>query len=457
MEVIRLPEDHDQDADTTMWHVGRCTRALRTCHGALRPLRRTRRVQSAAGTAREDGELGFECLELAPVLLERLESLGFRKPTAIQAKGIPAALSGANCALKCYTGSGKTLAYLIPMIHSLLVEAERSPNARPEGPRAMVITPSRELAMQIVRQAQALLGNDYRSLVQQCIGGTNTSRQEDALRRNSPLVVVGTPGRLAELSRAGSLRTHQTRLLVVDEADELLEPNFRIDMERLVQQVGKRVESGRQTILVSATLNPSSIVKMRNWCPDPLVIDVEELKTSTSGKQTKISMPPTLKHYFVTSPRQHKVDTLRRAVNAVGVEKALVFMNFSRRLKDTATKLEVRGYAVGILSGEMDKVERKRVLSFFSTGKIQFLLVSDVAARGIDVPDCQLVVNLELPSDAKSYVHRAGRTARAGIEGYNLTIVEPKEKFVLEKFAEELGVNIEEIEIKEGRAKLATP
>eukprot|EP00963_Diacronema_lutheri_P001462 scaffold86_cov338-Pavlova_lutheri.AAC.125 len=438
-------------------HVGRCTRLLRVGYCASRPASRTRKVQAASGEIQGEAEVGFESLELAPVLVERLRNLGFRKPTAIQTKGVPAVLSGANCALKCYTGSGKTLAYLLPMIHSLLVEAERFPNARPEGPRAIVITPSRELAMQIVRQAQALLGSEYRSLVQQCIGGANTNRQEDALRRNAPLVVVGTPGRLAELSRAGSLRTHQTRLLVVDEADELLEPNFRIDMERLAQQVGRRVEGGKQTILVSATLTPASIVKMRNWCSDPLYIDAEELKTSTSGKETKLSMPPTLKHYFVTSPRQHKVDMLRRAVNALGVEKALVFMNFSRRLKDTAAKLEVRGYAVGILSGEMDKVERKRVLNFFNTGKIQILLVSDVAARGIDVPDCQLVVSLELPSDAKSYVHRAGRTARAGVEGYNLTIVEPKEKFVVEKFAEELAVDIEEIEIKEGRAKLATP
>ncbi|GAB4818516.1 hypothetical protein N2152v2_005562 [Parachlorella kessleri] len=524
----------------------------------------------------------FKALGVDERLLEPLRFQRITEPTDVQRAAIPEILTGANVAVQSYTGSGKTLAYLLPVMSLAIQRAEaewagvtRKTAGSAGTVQAVVVAPSRELAMQILRVAQGLLPESAKRAVQQCIGGANMIRQKEALKAYKPFLVVGTPGRIAELSRDGALQarwqlhvlaaeelawgfpdltrgeeleTHKCGILVLDEADQLLAPQFREEMSRITgkpsmrqtgkEHCGKRVESGRQTILVSATLTPKVLLHCQPWCPDPRKVFVgtaasalvaaadglaeqqtaaavnlsrEGLSTADSSSASSNSssssasigegpkpswgwgrpgatsvspavdyptttgsaggyatgdsdvsgsMPPHLTHLVVSSAPQHKVDTLRRAIHALGVERALVFMNFQQRLKDTEAKLTARGMAVGSLHGELDKQERQKVLKAFREGKsvlvegkLRALVVSDVAARGLDVPECDAVFHLELPTDPAHYAHRAGRTGRAGRPGTVVSLVSGGERFVVDKLGRRLGVAVREVEISHGEAK----
>ena len=367
--------------------------------------------------------------------------------------------------------------------------------------QAIIVTPSRELAMQIVRVAESILPESARKAVQQCIGGANMLRQRENLKMFKPLLVVGTPGRLAELSRDGALQTHRCGILVLDEADQLLAPQFREEMMRITEHTGKKCDTARQTIIVSATLTPRVLSLCEVWCPQPKAIFVgavpsenapgqEEAEegeaafgsgTNPKGAQwgwttpgfssyapemapgtgsaggygnrdTAPSIAPGLTHLYVTTSPQHRVDTLRRAIHATNAQRALVFMNFQQRLQDAAGKLAARKMKVACLHGELSKQERQNTLAAFKAGKYRALLVSDVAARGLDVPDCDAVFNLELPTDAAHYAHRAGRTGRAGKEGLVVTVASAGETFVVEKLGRRLGVEFTEIKLEGGDA-----
>jgi superfamily II DNA/RNA helicase len=449
-------------------------------------------------------------------------------PTDVQRAAIPEILSGSNVAVQCYTGSGKTLAFLLPVMSFAVQRAEqewslatRKNRASLGQVQAIVVTPSRELAMQIVRVAESLLPDSAKRAVQQCIGGANMLRQRENLRMYKPIIVVGTPGRLAELSRDGALQTHKCPILVLDEADQLLAPQFREEMQRITEHTGKKCENGRQTIIVSATLTPRVLSLCEVWCPQPRQVFVGAVPgpqsvasstndgendqdncdqtvnggaaptvgavgadgASTGGPSWGWGIPgstyipelndpgigsaggygnrdaapaiaPGLTHLYVKSAPQHRVDTLRKAIHATNAQRALVFMNFQQRLKDAEQKLAARKMKVASLHGDMSKQERQNTLAGFKAGKYRALLVSDVAARGLDVPDCDAVFNLELPTDAAHYAHRAGRTGRAGKEGIVVTVASGGETFVVEKLGRRLGVNFAEIKLEGGDAFL---
>lgn len=279
-----------------------------------------------------------------------------------------------------------------------------------------------------------------------------------------------------------------------DEADQLLSAVYREDMQRLAEHTGRKSlqPSGRQTILVSATMTPASLRSALNsdWCK----VDTEivatvamEARAKDAGKSGAVAkgaqwgwnaqeekwsresgdvtegaaggvatddvvqaMPPGLTHLFMRVPAMHKVDRVRRALYAVKAEHALVFMNFQRRLQDTQDKLSARNMEVGGLHGDMSTLERKANLDRFRMGKLRALIVSDLAARGIDFPECDVVINLELPSSPSHYVHRAGRAGRAGREGVVITMVTPDQAFVVEKLAAALKTEFIEVEAREG-------
>ncbi|EIE21911.1 P-loop containing nucleoside triphosphate hydrolase protein [Coccomyxa subellipsoidea C-169] len=419
--------------------------------------------------------------------------MGISEPTQVQDASIPKVLKGGNVAIQCYTGSGKassshfyhhTLAYLLPVLSLALQRAEqefealssRKKAALAGSLQAVVVVPSRELAMQIARVGQALLPPQARGCVQQAIGGANINRQMEAIKQNKPLMVVGTPGRLAELSRSGALQTHPAGILVLDEVDQLLAVQFREDMTRLTEHVGRKCPAGRQTILVSATLTQNAVFssvqaaqpsqpKQQSASPSAPQWGWDDLKFSagdTLNPATRSSaggvgtadamplMPPKLEHGWLLVDRRHRVDAVRRVIHALNSHRALVFMNFQQRLNDTKYKLEVHKMAVGTLSGDMGKTERANMLRRFARGDFRALIVSDVAARGLDLPDCDAVINLELPSDAAHYAHRAGRTGRAGRDGVVVSLAEPSETFVMKKLARRLGVPIPELRIQGG-------
>lgn len=474
-------------------------------------------------------EKKFGALELSSRVLQRLKEERLEVPTDVQVAAIPTLLDGHDAALQSYTGSGKTLAYLLPILSKIgplrqLEEGEvamMDDAVNKSGIEAVIVVPSRELGMQIVREAERILGPNYRKVVQQLIGGANQKRQEEALKRNKPIIVIGTPGRISEISRAGKLHTHGCKFLVLDEADQLLSIKFRGDMRRILEHVGQRRDAAavanseergsvdgesidmrpgldepsgstmaassssaspsmlrsarkrveRQTVLVSATMPPAVLRAAAVWGHRPLliratsIIEVEapgsnypyqsesssDSSSSADLQGARESLPPNLDHCYVIAPLRHHVDILRKCIHALNARSVIVFMNHSRRLRDVEFKLQARGISAGTLHGELNKMERANILTSFRNGKLRVLLTSEVGARGLDVPNCDLAVNLELPTDGAHYAHRGGRSGRLGRKGTVVSVCEAAEEFVMKKFERQLDIKITKMELSEGR------
>ncbi|KAM7525701.1 hypothetical protein LguiA_015603 [Lonicera macranthoides] len=438
-------------------------------------------IESAPFSAKSFSELGLPSL-----LIERLETEGFTIPTDVQSSAIPTILKNHDVVVQSYTGSGKTLAYLLPILAEVVPMRKEALND--EKPKkkmdieAVIVAPSRELGMQIVREVEKLLGPTDKKMVQQLVGGANRSRQEEALKKNKPVIVVGTPGRIAEISAAGKLQTHGCRYLVLDEVDQLLSFNFREDMHRILEHVGRKYgtensilkQDARQTIMVSATVPFSVIRAARSWGRDPLLVRANKVvplesvpppgpvnlsgdsssSSLTSNMQTDSSvesLPPTLKHYYCVSRLQHKVDMLRRCVHALDAKTVITFMNHTKQLKDAVFKLEARGIEAAELHGDLGKLARSTVLKKFKKGDLRVLVTNELSARGLDVSECDLVVNLDLPTDSVHYAHRAGRAGRLGRKGSVVSICEEREVFIVKKMQKQLGVLIQSCEFAEGK------
>ncbi|RYR75648.1 hypothetical protein Ahy_A01g000222 isoform C [Arachis hypogaea] len=447
--------------------------------------RKKQQIEAAPFAAKSFSELG-----LPLVLIERLEKEGFSVPTEVQSAAVPTILQNHDVIIQSYTGSGKTLAYLLPILSSigpLMNKVSKSASGGDSGGKmgieAVVVAPSRELGMQIVREFEKILGVENKKVVQQLVGGANRTRQEEALKKNKPAIVVGTPGRIAELSAAGKLRTHGCRYLVLDEIDELLSFNFREDMHRILEHVGRRSgadldpnvkRTERQLIMVSATVPFSVVRAARSWGCDPLLVQAKKVipldTVSPSGpinlsrpsvgstpdptkpSQASVeSLPPALKHYYCVARLQHKVDTMRKCIHALDAKVVIAFMNNTKQLKDVVFKLEARGMKAAELHGDLGKLARSSTLKKFKNGEVRVLVTNELSARGLDVAECDLVVNLDLPTDSTHYAHRAGRTGRLGRDGTVLTICEESEVFIVKKMEKQLGVTVAFCDFVEGK------
>ncbi len=446
-------------------------------------------IESAPFAAKSFSELG-----LPLPLIERLATEGFTVPTDVQSTAIPTILKNHDVVIQSYTGSGKTLAYLLPILSEVgplrkKPSDDDSKSVKKVEIEALIVAPSRELGMQIVREFEKILGPTNKKAVQQLVGGANRTRQEEALKKNKPAIIVGTPGRIAEISAAGKLHTHGCRFLVLDEVDELLSFNFREDMHRILEHVGKRSgadhrgpkstlaqRSERQTIMVSATVPFSVIRAARSWGSDPLLVQskkvipleslppsipvnlTEPMSSSSSNSNTNLqtqatvdSLPPALKHYYCVTKLQHKIDALRRCVHALDAKSVIAFMNHTKQLKDAVFKLEARGMNAAELHGDLGKLGRSTVLKKFKNGEVRVLVTNELSARGLDVAECDLVVNLDLPTDSIHYAHRAGRTGRLGRKGTVVTLCEEPEVFVVKKLQKQLGIPIPACDFKESK------
>ncbi|KAD5508294.1 hypothetical protein R6Q59_031110 [Mikania micrantha] len=439
-------------------------------------------IESAPFSAKSFADLG-----LPPLLIEALEREGFNVPTDVQSAAIPTIRNNHDVVVQSYTGSGKTLAYVLPILSEVGPLIDNKESGKKADIEAVIIAPSRELGMQIVREIEKLLGPENKKFVQQLVGGANKSRQEEALRKNKPVIVVGTPGRVAEISSAGKLHTHGCRYLVLDEIDQLLSFNFREDMHRIVEHVGKKPNSGpiqnseptikkrveRQTIMVSATVPFAVVRAARSWGCDPILVQAKKVGLLESAshppgpanlslgpnqgldlQQSNVgsdSLPPSLEHYYCVSRLQHKVDALRRCVHALDAKTVIVFMNHTQQLKDVVFKLQARGLVAEELHGDLGKLARSTILKKFKKGEIRVLVTNELSARGLDVADCDLVINVDLPTDSVHYTHRAGRTGRLGRKGSVVTICEESEVFVVRKLQRQLGIGIQACEFVEGK------
>ncbi|MEA3273886.1 MAG: DEAD/DEAH box helicase [Pseudomonadota bacterium] len=355
-----------------------------------------------------DTGVGFDRLALAPAVLEAVQGLGYETPTPIQSRCIPHLLAGRDLLGQAQTGTGKTAAFALPLLSR--IEPALS------SPQVLVLTPTRELALQVAeafqRYARGLAGFHVLPIY----GGQSYGLQVRQLERGAQ-VIVGTPGRVMDHLRRGHLRLDDIRTLVLDEADEMLNMGFAEDIEWIFE----RAPAQRQVALFSATMPKAIRVVADRHLVDPVVIKIEG-DTATVDTITQ-------HHCLVT--RHHKLDVLTRLLEVEPFDAMLVFVRTKNATIELAEKLVAHGFTAEALNGDMNQSERERTVDRLKRGRLDILVATDVAARGLDVERIGLVVNYDIPNDPSSYVHRIGRTGRAGREGRALLFVQPRERHLL--------------------------
>ncbi|MCC3377511.1 DEAD/DEAH box helicase, partial [Cohnella sp. REN36] len=371
----------------------------------------------------------FAALGLRAEIADKLAEAEIVSPTPVQAGVIPPLLAGRDGILRSPTGSGKTLAYLLPVLQ--LIDPQRRET------QAIVIAPTQELAMQIVRVAETY-GGPLGIKTVALIGGAALSRQLDRMKQK-PALVVGTPGRIREVVSLRKLPLHTVTRVVVDETDRVFALGGRSDVEAVLKGAAR----DRQTVFVSATRTDAMREAEARWLRDPWETTVEE--EAGSG------LPATIEHAYFVSDARDKIDLVRRLVRTLKPKSALVFVNDIERIGELVAKLRYEGFAVDALYADTPGRERGEVLRKFREGRTKLLIATDVAARGLDVPGLALVVQFEPALDADHYVHRAGRTGRMGRSGQAITIVTPQERFIMSKLAKQLGIELAERRLQHGR------
>jgi ATP-dependent RNA helicase DeaD len=360
------------------------------------------------GATTEVAEQTFSDLGLDDRVLKALRDVGYETPSAIQSATIPLLLEGRDVVGLAQTGTGKTAAFALPIL-SRLDLAQKSP-------QALVLAPTRELALQVCEAFESYAAHLRGVHVLPVYGGQAYGVQLSALRRGVH-IVVGTPGRIMDHLEKGTLDLTQLKYLVLDEADEMLKMGFAEDVETILADTPK----DKQVALFSATM-PSSIRRISaQYLNDPEEITVKN-KTTTSANTTQ-------RYLMVSYPQ--KVDALTRILEVENFEAMIVFVRTKNETETLAEKLRARGYSAAAISGDVAQVQRERTVNQLKSGKLDILVATDVAARGLDVDRITHVVNFDLPIDTESYVHRIGRTGRAGRSGDAISFVTPRERRML--------------------------
>ena len=354
---------------------------------------------------------GFVALGLEAPLLATLETLGYEEPTPIQREAIPPLLAGRDLLGQAATGTGKTAAFALPML-------QRLSHAVRGRPSALVLVPTRELAIQVGEAVQRY-GKELQMSVLPVYGGQAIGPQLHALKRGVD-VVVATPGRALDHIRRGTLKLQEVRIVVLDEADEMLDMGFAEDLDAILVGTPKT----KQTALFSATIPPRirAIAHRHLQKPIEITIAKEPVKAGTAPRVQQTA-------YIVARP--HRAAALARVIDVAGANSALVFCRTRLEVDEVTAMLTGRGHRAEAIHGGMSQGQRDRVMQAFKTGQTELLVATDVAARGLDIPQVSHVINYDLPSSAEIYVHRIGRTGRAGREGAAITILDPREQRLL--------------------------
>jgi ATP-dependent RNA helicase DeaD len=350
---------------------------------------------------------GFAELDLRAETLRAIEALGYEAPTPIQARTIGVLMAGRDVVAQAQTGTGKTAAFAIPIVERI--------NPEDRHVQALVLAPTRELAVQVAEAANHF-GRARRIHVLPIYGGQPIDRQLRALRHGVQ-VVVGTPGRVLDHLRRGTLSLDRVLTVVLDEADQMLDMGFLEEVEVILDAT----PAGRQTALFSATMPAPIVALSRKYLRDP------EQVTVARGTLTVPQVRQTV--YEVPGPR--KLDALTRILDWENPTSAIIFCRTKRGVDELAEGLEARGYMAEPIHGDLAQAQRDRVMGRFRAGEFELLIATDVAARGLDIPEVTHVINYDIPMDPESYIHRIGRTARAGRAGEAVTLVEPRERRLL--------------------------
>jgi len=371
----------------------------------------------------------FERYNFKPFILEAINKLGFSEPTEIQERLIPIIENGDSAIGQSQTGTGKTHAYILPIIEKI------NPNLNEV--QAVIAAPTRELAEQIYKEVLKVIehaGEEAKYTARSFIGGTDKQRAIDKLK-TQPQIVVGTPGRINDLVKENALHVHKAGILVIDEADLMLDMGFIQD----VDQFAGRMPSKLQMLVFSATIPEKLKPFMKKYMENPKFVQVDPKKATAEN----------IDHLLMPARHRNKVSLVHSALVAFNPYLAIVFTNTKKKADEVADGLIAQGAKVGRIHGDLTPRERKRVMKQVKDLEYQYIVATDLAARGIDIEGVSHVINYELPTDLDFYIHRVGRTARAGYSGIALTVYESSDEDALNRL-EKLGVSFKSIDLQNG-------
>ncbi len=352
--------------------------------------------------------LRFPELNLSKEVQKAIAEMGFEEATPIQSQSIPHILMGKDLIGQAQTGTGKTCAFGIPVAEMVRPETN--------GIQALILCPTRELAIQSAEELKNVAKYKKGVRILPIYGGQPIERQIAALKTH-PQVIIGTPGRIMDHLRRHTLKFNNLKMMILDEADEMLNMGFREDIDVILKEVSER----KQTILFSATMPKEILDLTAKYQTNPILIKAVHQELTV----------PKIEQFYLEVREGTKLDILTRMIDAYNFKLTLVFCNTKRRVDDLSSNLQARGYLVEALHGDIRQTQRDKVMAKFRQGKIDILIATDVAARGIDVDDIDAVFNYDIPSDEEYYVHRIGRTGRAGRAGKAFTFVSGREIYKL--------------------------
>lgn len=352
--------------------------------------------------------LRFEDMNISNEICRAVLDMGFEEATPIQSQAIPVILEGKDIIGQSQTGTGKTAAFGIPLLERINTEDRRL--------QALILCPTRELAIQVSEEFRKLLKYKDNIRVLPIYGGQPIDRQIAALRKGTQ-VVIGTPGRVMDHMRRRTIKAETVQMMVLDEADEMLDMGFREDIETILVKIPEE----HQTLLFSATLSPEILDITKRFQKNPEFIKIVRKELTV----------PNIEQYYFDVKEKTKLDALCRIIDVYDPKLAMVFCNTKKRVDDLVEMLQGRGYFAEGLHGDLKQAQRDKVMQKFRNGTIEILVATDVAARGIDVDDIDVVFNYDVPQDEEYYVHRIGRTGRAGKAGKAFTFCVGKEIYKL--------------------------
>jgi superfamily II DNA/RNA helicase len=372
--------------------------------------------------------MSFEDLGLAPAILSALNEAGFTSPTPVQAAAIPMALQGQDLMVSSQTGSGKTAAFMLPALNRIAHELAQHSSNSGTGVQVLVLAPTRELAQQVADATQGYGRNLPGMRVTTVVGGVPYGAQIKALSRRVD-VLVATPGRLIDHLTSGRVKLNTVHTLVLDEADRMLDMGFIEDIESIIE----RLPQERQTLLFSATLDGTVAKLAQRMMRNPQRVEI----AGARDKHTNITQS-----LLYADDTAHKMQLLDHVLRDVKLEQAIVFTATKRGADDLADRLSGQGFAAAALHGDMNQRQRTRTLTQLQRGQVRVLVATDVAARGIDVQGISHAVNFDLPLQAEDYVHRIGRTGRAGRDGLAYTLATHAERHKVRRIENYIGQSI---------------
>ncbi|RPH37531.1 DEAD/DEAH box helicase, partial [bacterium] len=378
-----------------------------------------------------EGKTRFHDLDIPPEIMHAVADLGFQYCTPVQAEILPKALAGLDTTGRAQTGTGKSAAFLITILAHLLrhpVQGKRKPGT----PRALIMAPTRELVMQIEKDARGLATYTGASVLA-VYGGMDYRKQQQSLARDTVDIMAATPGRLLDFKRKGEVNLGKVEIMVIDEADRMLDMGFIPDVRRIIESTPPKAR--RQTMLYSATLTPEVIRLASHWTKDAVTVEITPEQVAVDTVEQVV--------YIVTG--EEKFTVLYNLITRQDLERVIVFANRRDESQKLADRFTDYGISNGLLSGDVSQEQRIKTLESFREGKVRVLVATDVAARGLHIEGVSHVVNYNLPMNPEDYVHRIGRTGRAGASGISVSFADEMDAVLIPDIEKFIGRELKSV------------